>query len=83
MKVRDEHPPLKLVRALANGSKHFEPHPGDPATGAHRGTFSNRFSKAFDVDHLYIEVDGTRLDVEHVLDALVEYWETFFATRLR
>ena len=82
-KVRTEHPPLKLIRALANGSKHFERDAKDPATGVHHGSFSKGFSKGFDVDYLYIEVDGTRLDVEAVLDALLGYWEAFFATYLR
>jgi hypothetical protein len=84
-KVRTEHPQIEVVRALANGSKHFERRPNDPITGVHRGGFSSTaFSKgAFNVDHLFIELDGRRHDVEHILDALLEYWDTFFSTHLR
>jgi hypothetical protein len=82
-KIRTEHPPFALVHRIANGSKHFLPKCGDPTTGVHHGAFSNGFSKGFDVDHLYIEIDGTRHDVEHVLDELLSYWESFFTTYLR
>lgn len=82
-KVHNEHPRFKLINALANGAKHFNPRSTDPITGAHHGSFSNAFSKSFDVDHLFIEVDGTRLDVEIVLDELLVYWDGFFANNLR
>ena len=82
-KVSAEHPLFEAVRLLANGSKHFELRRAHPPTGAHRGAFAIGFSKAFDVDYLFVDFNGTRHDVEHVLDGLLAYWETFFATYLR
>lgn len=84
-KVNAEHPQFKLVRQIANGSKHFKRDPAAPITGKHTGAFSSAFAKkAFNVDHLFIEeADGTRHDVEDVLDALLSYWESFFAAYLR
>ena len=91
VQVEKEHPQFTLVHAIANGSKHFNRKPGDPTkgkpadpiTGKHTGAFSPAFSKAFSVDHLFIEADGKHHDVEDVLDALLKYWESFFAANLR
>lgn len=90
-KVEKEHPQFPLVNTIANGSKHFKRKlgdptkgkPADPITGKRTGAFSSAFSKAFDVDHLFIEADGKHHDVEDVLDALLKYWESFFAANLR
>lgn len=82
-KVKVEHPLFEVVRLLANGSKHFERQPRDPATGVHRGAFSKGFSKAFDVDYLFVDFAGTRHDIQDVLDGLLSYWENFYTTYLR
>jgi hypothetical protein len=71
------------VSAIANGSKHFLRKPPAPITGKHTGAFSPAFSKAFNVDHVFIEADGKHHDVQAVLVALLNYWESFFAANLR
>jgi hypothetical protein len=82
--VKKGYPLFPLVNAIATGSKHFGRKPADPITGKHTGAFSSTaFSKAFNVDHLFIEADGKHHDVEDVLHTLLNYWESFFTMSLR
>ena len=62
---------FKLVRKIANGTKHFEPR---AKTWVQTG-FSSGFSDAF-ARPLNVEFPGNRkLSVDKLLDKLVEFWK--------
>jgi hypothetical protein len=80
-------PSIGHMKAIANGSKHFQLENQSKASVVasrhQRGGFDRGFSRGFQTTRLLIETaDGTELDFDDELKKARECWRDFFKTNL-
>lgn len=77
-------PEMRIMRDIANGSKHFRLDRNNPkvqGTELHMGSFDNSFSRAFDISTLDVVLDDSSLVYfEDTIQPVIDFWDNFFAT---
>lgn len=76
-------PSIKLMNDIADGSKHYKLNSSRGIkTKMHGGSFSQAFSRAFDISVLLIiHPDGTELYFEDEIEKAVNFWKDYFVNR--
>ena len=86
-KLKDQCSSLQVMHDLANGTKHFKLTKHQPVikgTSLHKGSFSNDFSRDFDISTLEIELkDGTKIYFEDEIENTVKFWKEYLETNFQ
>jgi len=83
--IKSQCPSLQIMQDITNGTKHFflRKQSTIKTTELHEGSFSDDFSRDFDISGLEIELtDGTKLYFEDEIEKVKIFWEGFFKNEL-
>lgn len=84
--IKVQCPSLQIMHDISNGSKHYtltKHQPEIKNTEHHRGSFSNDFSRDFDISSLDIEMkSGQKLFFEDEILKVIEFWRNYFRNTL-
>lgn len=78
---------LQLMHDISNGAKHYKLTKHKPSikdTELHHGSFSNDFSRDFDISSLKIETnDGKVYYFEDEIENVINFWTSYFESELK
>ncbi len=84
--IKQQCPSFQIMRDLANGTKHYvltRHNPIVKETELHKGSFSNAFSRSFNISRLEIELkDGSRLYFEDEILKTIVFWRQYLQSKL-